>query len=113
MIGGSEPGLATLTRFYTWHIFGLTTFAVILMVWHIFRVRRDGGISSQGSRGTPRISRDVLVRKEALGALIMTIMLLVLALAFPPSIGPAGDFRQLTEQATAPWFFIWVQQLLR
>ena len=31
VIGGSEPGAATLIRFYAWHIFGLTLGAVILM----------------------------------------------------------------------------------
>ncbi len=113
IIGGQDINVDTVVRFYGWHIFGLALVAFFFMVWHAFRVRRDGGISSQGSRGTPRISRDALVRTEALGALIMTIILLGLALAFPPSIGPAGNFRQLTEQASAPWFFIWVQQLLR
>jgi len=115
IVGGPDINVDTVVRFYGWHIFGLALIAFFVMVWHAFRVRRDGGISSQSNKAAqpPRISRDELVRKEALGALIVTILLLVLTLAFPPSIGPAGNFRQLTEQATAPWFFIWVQQLLR
>ena len=119
IVGGQDINVDTVVRFYGWHIFGLALLAFGVMVWHVFRVRRDGGISSQSTRASqattdrPRISRDELVRKEALGALIVTIGLLVLTLAFPPSIGPAGNFRELTEQASAPWFFIWVQQLLR
>jgi len=31
----------------------------------------------------------------------------------PPTLGVAGDFSQVLGEATAPWFFIWVQQLLR
>ncbi len=121
VVGGQEINVDTVVRFYGWHIFGLALLAFFVMVWHAFRVRRDGGISSQSTRAAqtpgdtprPRISRDELVRKEALGALIVTIGLLALTLAFPPSIGPVGNFRQLTEQAAAPWFFVWVQQLLR
>ena len=121
VVGGQEINVDTVVRFYGWHIFGLALLAFFVMVWHAFRVRRDGGISSQSLRAAqspagierPRISRDELVRKEALGALIVTILLLALTLAFPPSIGPVGNFRQLTEQASAPWFFVWVQQLLR
>ena len=112
IIGGQDINVDTVVRFYGWHIFGLALVAFFVMVWHTFRVRRDGGIASQGTRGSPRISRDDLVRKEALAALIVTIGLLIMALVFPPAIGPAGDFRQLTEQASAPWFFIWVHQLL-
>ena len=50
VIGGSEPGAATLTRFYAWHIFGLTAGVAILLIWHIFRVRRDGGIAVPSRR---------------------------------------------------------------
>ena len=45
VMGGPEAGPATLTRFYAWHIFGLTIGAAILIGWHAFRVRRDGGIA--------------------------------------------------------------------
>ena len=121
IVGGQDINIDTVVRFYGWHIFGLALLAFSVMVWHAFRVRRDGGISSHSVRAAqtpaaverPRISRDELVRKEALGALIVTIGLLALTLAFPPSIGPVGNFRQLTEQTSAPWFFLWVQQLLR
>ena len=46
LIGGLVPGLATITRFYSWHIFALTLLMAVVLVWHLFRVRRDGGISA-------------------------------------------------------------------
>lgn len=123
-VGGQQINPDTIVRFYGWHIFGLALVAFGVMIWHAFRVRRDGGISSLSARSrsssdtpasayAPRISRNELVRREVLGAIIATIILLILTLLFPPSIGPVGDFKQLPEQATAPWFFRWVQQLLR
>lgn len=115
VVGGQDINPDTVVRFYGWHIFGLALVAFGVMVWHTFRVRRDGGISSLSERGdkAARISRDALVRKEALAAMVATVILLALALLFPPAIGPAGNFSQLTEQASAPWFFLWVQELLR
>jgi quinol-cytochrome oxidoreductase complex cytochrome b subunit len=122
IVGGQDINADTVVRFYGWHIFGLALVGFAVMVWHAFRVRRDGGIStlqlraSQTPRTTearPRISRNELVRREALGALITMIILLLLSLFFPPSIGPAGNFAQMSEEAAAPWFFLWVQQLLR
>lgn len=45
LIGGTEPGSPTLIRFYAWHVFGLMIISAILIGWHAFRVRRDGGIA--------------------------------------------------------------------
>ena len=124
VVGGQEIGPDTVVRFYSWHIFGLALIAFCFITWHIFRVRRDGGISSEPARSNhlpavdaldrpARISRNKLVQREALAMLIATIVLLALTLFFPPAIGAQGNFAQPPVEATAPWFFMWVQQLLR
>lgn len=113
VIGGSDVSGDTIVRFYAWHVFGLALIAVATIGWHIFRVRRDGGISTPDPRTPDRITRDDLVKREVVAMLILTPVLLLLALVFPPALGPAGDFLQLPGEATAPWFFVWVQQLLR
>jgi len=118
VIGGETPGLATLTRFYAWHIFGLTLILVLFLGWHIFRVRRDGGISAPGpeQRLDPRrISRFELVQREVLAMLIAAAGLVLFASFFPPPLAaPILDAgRPLNPDVRAPWFFLWVQQLLR
>lgn len=120
-VGGAEIGAATVVRFYAWHIFGLALPAFALVVWHAFRVRRDGGIAH--IRGDPApappvtrhasLPRNELVRRETLAALVATLVLLALSLLFPPALGPAADFAKLPERPTAPWIFIWLQELLR
>lgn len=115
--GGTEPGPATLTRFYAWHIFGLALPLVVLIGWHAFRVRRDGGIAvpPPRERSAPeRITRYELVRREVLAMLWTGAALIVLAVLVPAPIAPPiTDLSAHASDGGAPWFFLWVQQMLK
>ncbi|MGE5464168.1 MAG: cytochrome b N-terminal domain-containing protein [Syntrophothermus sp.] len=117
VVGGSEPGLSAVERFYTWHIFVLTAAVIVLGAWHIFRVRRDGGVAlPPASQRTDqaRISRFDLVRREVLFMVLAGMILLIISLAFPAPIErPIAQTAVDIENAKAPWFFLWVQQLLK
>ncbi len=117
LIGGDYPGLATLTRFYTWHIYGLMLPAAVLIVWHIFRVRRDGGIAIPPPHlrtERNRISREDLVRQEVTAMLLCSSFLLLFAIFVPAPIAPAiTNIEAVSSDATAPWFFVWIQQMLK
>lgn len=115
VVGGPEIDHPTIVRFFGWHIYGLPLIAIFMIFWHIFRVRRDGGISrSEAKAETPRsVHRSELARREVLAALIASILLLSVAALFPPGLGPSADFANLPAEATAPWFFVWIQQMLR
>jgi quinol-cytochrome oxidoreductase complex cytochrome b subunit len=117
VIGGAEPGQAALIRFYTWHIFGLMLPAAILVGWHVFRVRRDGGIAlpSPGLRTDHgRISRFELVRREVLAMIFTASALVLLSVFFPaPIAAPIKEITALSGDSSAPWFFLWIQQMLK
>lgn len=117
VVGGPEPGLSSVERFYTWHIFVLTLGMIILGGWHIFRVRRDGGVAVPPPAQRPdntRISRFDLVRREVLFMVIAGVFLLFISLVFPAPIErPITQAVVDIENARAPWFFLWVQQLLK
>ena len=117
IVGGSELGPSSLVRFYSWHIFVLTLAFGIVMVWHLFRVRRDGGISTApaGQREShERITRVELLKREVLGIFIGGIILLVLSTFVPAPIAPPiRGSTILAADSSAPWFFLWVQQLLK
>ncbi|MFC1878481.1 cytochrome b N-terminal domain-containing protein [Chloroflexota bacterium] len=117
VMGGSQPNPGTLSRFYTWHIFGLTLVVIIIGGWHVFKVRRDGGIAApppKDRRDPSRITRFELVRREGLATIIATIFLLLLASFIPAPIAPAmTEVSASLADSRAPWFFLWVQQLLR
>jgi quinol-cytochrome oxidoreductase complex cytochrome b subunit len=116
-VGGSEPGSATLIRFYGWHVYGLALAAGILLIWHIFRVRRDGGIAvppPAGRETRERITRYELVRREVLAMLLASVALLVLSVFAPaPLAQPITPTSTISEVTQAPWFFLWVQELLK
>jgi quinol-cytochrome oxidoreductase complex cytochrome b subunit len=113
VVGGSVIGEQTIVRFYGWHIYGLAIAAILFVPWHIFRTRRDGGISSKKlDTPQPKISRNQLIQKEIVAMFSVGILLLLLALYLPPGLEGAADFNNIPEDATAPWFFMWVQQLL-
>lgn len=117
VVGGPEPGGPTLIRFYAWHIFGLTLLAVVVIVWHLFRVRRDGGIAVPPPDQRPdrqRIERAGLVRREGLAALLAAAALVFLAAFAPAPLAPGmGSSLSPLPDARAPWFFLWIQDLLR
>lgn len=116
-VGGGDACKTALTRFYTWHLFGLTIPIVILGVWHAFRVRRDGGIAAPPARlflDRTRIPRDELVRREVLTIFIVGIILILMSSFLPAPIAPAMVGKPTpTADARAPWFFLWVQQMLK
>ena len=118
VVGGETPGLATLTRFYAWHVYGLFIVSIVLIGWHLFQVRRDGGISSPDPEKQPEtkhITRFELARREGLAMLIlMSILMIVASLVSAPIAAPIQDASMpLNPDVRAPWFFLWVQQLLR
>jgi cytochrome b-561 len=45
-LGGTQIEQATLLRFYVLHVFVLPTFVVGLFAYHMWRVRKDGGLAS-------------------------------------------------------------------
>jgi quinol-cytochrome oxidoreductase complex cytochrome b subunit len=117
LVGGGQIGAVTLIRFYAWHLFGLTLILIIIGVWHIFRVRRDGGIAvpPPEMRVDPaRIPRKELARREGLAMQWAAIVLIGLAILVPAPLAP-GILEGATSanESLAPWFFLWVQQLLR
>ncbi|MGE5139595.1 MAG: cytochrome b N-terminal domain-containing protein [Rudaea sp.] len=116
LVGDSQIGASALLRFYGWHIFGLTLIGVLAIVYHLWRLRRDGGISRPvPADGKPIafISRDALFFRELIAAAFVTAALILLAVWIPIPIGPAANLAAGAGEVRAPWIFLWVQGLLR
>ena len=117
VIGGTQPGAPTLIRFYAWHIFGLSLAVAGITVWHIFKIRRDGGVSApppvRGEK-TKRVPRAELVGKEIMAMIIAGVVLLLLSVFVPAPIDqPLLEKGALMGDSQAPWFFLWIQETLQ
>jgi quinol-cytochrome oxidoreductase complex cytochrome b subunit len=111
IVGGESVGAAALLRFYTWHVFALAIVALAFLTWHIFRVRRDGGISHAASQ--PRAKREHLLHTELVAILLTLAALIGLSLVFNAPLGAPADPTVVVGKPQAPWFFLWIQELLR
>lgn len=117
VVGGAAISEVTLLRFYAWHVMGLAIPMLILIVWHGFRVRRDGGISSPerspDELAPERVERAKVVRGEVLTFFLTMAALILISTFIEPPIGPGAEPGALVEHTKAPWIFQWVQELLR
>src|SRR5437773_9558493 len=51
MLGGNVVGQEALTRFYALHVIVLPTAAFLMVAVHLWRVRKDGGLSRPDEPG--------------------------------------------------------------
>lgn len=125
--GAAEIGGDGLLRFYLLHVVLLPLLAAILLGAHYYRVARIHGISlparvEEGDLPEPQrqaalrrvdLLPDLLIHEGALVAVTL-LVLLVAALFFydAPLESHANPFKTPLE-AEAPWFFLWVQGLLK
>jgi quinol-cytochrome oxidoreductase complex cytochrome b subunit len=114
LIGGREIGEATLVRFYLLHIIALPLAVAILFGYHMWRVRKDGGLAhgdAQDERAEiPAIPP--VVRRIAVVTMATVLAVTVLAIFIPsPLLEPANP--QVTPNpAKAPWYFLWLQEVV-
>ncbi len=116
VVGDRQITANALVRFYAWHAFGLTVIGLCGVVYHLWRLRRDGGISTPALKpGQTRefISRDALFFRELVAGALVCAALVFLALLRPAPLGPAANPDAGVGEVRAPWIFLWVQNLLR
>ena len=114
LIGGREIGEATLVRFYLLHIIALPLAVAILFGYHMWRVRKDGGLA-HGDAGDERAEVPAIppvVRRIAVVTMATVLAVTVLAIFIPsPLLEPANP--QVTPNpAKAPWYFLWLQEVV-
>lgn len=105
-------GEGALLQLSAWHSFALAGAVIALVGWHLWRVRRDGGISRPSDDDGRHISLSQLAAREWVGGLALANLLMLLAMLLPPGLGlPPGQ--PPPDHVHAPWVFGAVQVLLR
>jgi quinol-cytochrome oxidoreductase complex cytochrome b subunit len=152
LIGGTEIGQPTLIRFYALHGFVLPAIAVFLTSYHLWRIRKDGGLAvadraldearERAVAGPPAPGKTYallgvtqgdtvasvspaawiekvsvpgvpnLVRRTAIVFLMTAAVVGALGLVMPAPLEQPADPLLTPNPAKAPWYFLWLQELL-
>jgi quinol-cytochrome oxidoreductase complex cytochrome b subunit len=117
-LGGEEIGPATAVVFYAMHSTVVPIALILLMTWHIWRVRLAGGVVLPSARdGGADADRSVpfmpdLLLRETVVALLVIAAVVVLAALFGAPLGEPANTGLSPNPAKAPWYFLGLQELL-
>lgn len=118
LIGGETVGQPALSRFFALHVIFLPLTMLVLTGVHLWRIRKDGGLSrphseeQEGANSSKWYAWPVLMWTElALLIGVVLIILLIALVADAPLLERANPaFPE--NPAKAPWYFLGIQELV-
>ncbi|MCS7259825.1 MAG: cytochrome bc complex cytochrome b subunit [Anaerolineae bacterium] len=125
--GAPEIGAAGLLRFYLAHVVLLPLLAILVLGVHYYRVARLHGISlpaaveegslpeaqRQAARQRIPFIPDVLFHELFLACITLFLVVAVCLFVYDAPLEHHADPRHTPLDTEAPWFFLWVQGLLK
>jgi len=119
LLGGPEVGAATLLNFYALHISIIPVSVVLLMAYHFWRIRKDGGLTIPKKPGEelPQKMESLttipyLVRPELMFAIAWLAIIFIWAMLVPAPLEDIANPLISPNPAKAPWYFMGLQELL-
>ena len=119
ILGGDEPGPATLMNFYAIHTAVLPILFLFALPFHFWRIRKANGTVVPRAPGEelPRplpMVRTVphLVTREIAVALTVVALMLALALLFDAPLAEQANPGLSPNPTKAPWYFMGIQETL-
>lgn len=122
LLAGPEVGQGALRNFYAIHVAVLPAILILLMSYHFWKVRKDGGISqpetTDAAEGGRRQSVERvttiphLVQIELAAAAVVITLLLLLAMFTPAPLEELANPNHPPNPAKAAWYFMGLQELL-
>jgi len=119
--GGDVVGADTVLRAFAFHVAALPVAGTVLLGYHLWRIRKAGGLArpptptgEPGEVGLGRLvsTRPAVTMRELTLAMVTTAALLVAAMLWDAPLGLPGHPPQPLDPAKAPWFLLWVQELV-
>ena len=115
LMGGSVIGQGTLRNFYAIHVAALPVLLVVLVSYHFWKIRKNGGISQRKAdqkRADKVTTIPNLVQRElAVGATVLAVVL-IFAMFTPAPLQTLANPAVSPNPAKAAWFFVGLQELL-
>ena len=122
LLAGPEVGQGALRNFYAIHVAVLPALLVLLMSYHFWKVRKDGGISqpippqTEDGKPAPRVARLTtiphLVQREFVAAATVIVVLALFAMLVPAPLEELANPIHPPNPAKAAWYFMGLQELL-
>ncbi len=122
LLAGPEVGQGALRNFYAIHVAVLPVLLVLLMSYHFWKVRKDGGISQpmpppvKDGQHKQRVERLTtiphLVQREFVAAVILITVLALWAMFVPAPLEELANPAHPPNPAKAAWYFLGLQELL-
>jgi quinol-cytochrome oxidoreductase complex cytochrome b subunit len=115
LIGSREIGQTALMRFYLLHIVVVPIAMAVLFGYHMWRVRKDGGLARVDAEGQARevvVAIPAVARRVAVVTLATWLVVAVLAMLIPSPLEEAANAMITPNPAKAPWYFLWVQEIV-
>jgi quinol-cytochrome oxidoreductase complex cytochrome b subunit len=122
LLAGPEVGQGALRNFYAIHVAVLPAVLILLMSYHFWKVRKDGGISQPippaggDGRKRERVQRLTtiphLVQREFLAAAVVITLLAIWAMLVPAPLEALANPTHPPNPAKAAWYFMGLQELL-
>ncbi len=115
LLGGRDVGQAALIRFYLLHIVVLPIAMAALFGYHMWRVRKDGGLAHGEAPEEEALVVNAIpavVVRVALVTLATWLAVTVLAVVVPSPLEQAANPLVTANPAKAPWYFLWLQEVV-
>lgn len=122
LLAGPEVGQGALRNFYAIHVAVLPALLVLLMAYHFWKVRKDGGISqpepapAEAGERRPPVERLTtiphLVQREFLAAAVLLTAITLWAMFTPAPLEQLANPTHPPNPAKAAWYFMGLQELL-
>ena len=115
LLGGREVGQAALIRFYMLHVAFLPGLMLGLVVLHVWRVRKDGGLAREpeGPENASTVPAwPHLLLREAILVLVLLTLLCLTATFVSAPLGGAPDIHNPSNPEKTPWYFLWIQEMV-
>ena len=114
LLGGGDIGDPAMIRFYTLHVALAPSLMGCLVIWHLWRVRKDGGLAGNTPGTTPELApaHPHLTLREGILALLASAALLIIAMAVAAPLGGPPDIHQPSNPEKTPWYFLFLQEMV-
>jgi quinol-cytochrome oxidoreductase complex cytochrome b subunit len=115
LLGSADISTTTLLRFYVHHCITLPLIIGGLLALHLYRIRRDRGLSIVEAEGESQVwvrSRPAVMQWELWLCLCVSLALIAFSFGYTIPLGPKADPEVTPNPMKAPWYLVGLQELL-